>query len=148
MENAMDVLEEVNFGLFILEIFLFLLLGLIPIIGGIISFIYLISSIVPLTSLAVRRLHDTGKSGYYYFLVFIPIIGVLILFYFFCQDSEERQNQYGPSPKYIMPNNQIAPIFDNNPEVNSFNNPEQPYPLQPSDPTYIPPDIPPIQGIY
>ena len=72
---------------------------------------------IPLISLAVRRLHDTGRSGFYFFVVFIPLVGGIILLYFFCLDSEEMPNEYGPSPKYILPLNQ--PI-----------NPVSPYPQQ------------------
>jgi len=58
---------------------------------------------IPKISVSVRRLHDTGRSGYYYLLVFIPIAGILIFLSFACQDSETNTNEYGPSPKYVQP---------------------------------------------
>ena len=130
----------------------FVVLFILGIIGGIIGEagmalpgIYVLAIIIPGISLAVRRLHDTGKSGCFILLGLIPLIGEIILLYFYCLDSEERQNEYGPSPKYILPNAQVAPIYNNYPEVNAFNPPPQPYPPQPA---YIPPGIPPTQGSY
>ena len=112
--------------------------------------IYGLAIIIPTISLAVRRLHDTGKSGWFLFISLIPLVGGFILLYFYCIDSEERQNEYGPSPKYILPNAQVAPIYNNYPEVNAFNPQPQPYPPQPypAQPAYIPPGIPPTQGNY
>ena len=57
--------------------------------------------IIPLISSTVRRLHDTGRSGCYYFLGFIPFVNI-ILFIFLTEDSKQTINQYGPSPKYIL----------------------------------------------
>ena len=118
-------------------------------IGFIIIIIFTICICIPGISLSVRRIHDIGRSGYYLFLGLIPLAGFFILLYYFCLDSEERQNEFGPSPKYILPNSQVAPIYNNYPEVNTFNSP-QPYTPQPypSQPAYIPPGIPPTQGSY
>ena len=55
----------------------------------------------------MRRLHDTNKSGCFWFLIFAPA-GIFVLLYFFLKDSDIGDNQYGPSPKYpalINPNN-------------------------------------------
>ena len=51
-------------------------------------------------SLVVSRLHDTGRSGFFIFVGLIPFVGGIILLYFCCLDSEERPNEFGPSPKY------------------------------------------------
>ena len=51
--------------------------------------------IVPVISLAFRRLHDIGKSGVYYLFVLIPVVGSILLIVFFCTDSD-ADNQYGP----------------------------------------------------
>lgn len=56
--------------------------------------------ILPSLAVFFRRLHDTGHSGWYWFLSFIPIVGSIILLVWCCQDSDPRPNQYGPSPKY------------------------------------------------
>ena len=57
--------------------------------------------IIPLISAGVRRLHDTGRSGCYYLLSFIPIADILLLL-FLIEDSQQSINEYGPSPKYIL----------------------------------------------
>lgn len=46
--------------------------------------------LVPGIATCVRRLHDTGKSGYYFFLAFIPFVGPLILFILCCAEGETR----------------------------------------------------------
>ena len=51
--------------------------------------------IVPSISVSVRRLHDVSKSGFFYFLNFIPLIGQLILLYYYLQDSFPDANAYG-----------------------------------------------------
>ena len=60
---------------------------------GLIGFIFMLPC-------AVRRLHDIGKSGWFMFLVCLPIVGHIILLVFFCTDSQMETNEYGPSPKY------------------------------------------------
>lgn len=57
--------------------------------------------IVPALALCVRRLHDIGRSGWFYFIVLIPIVGWIILVVWFCQDSDKGTNKYGPNPKII-----------------------------------------------
>jgi uncharacterized membrane protein YhaH (DUF805 family) len=55
------------------------------------------SLLVLLPSLAVgaRRLHDIGKSGWWQLLWLVPIIGWIILIYWFTQKSHEGENKYG-----------------------------------------------------
>ena len=48
---------------------------------------------------AVRRLHDIGKSGWFYCIGFIPIVGTIILIVWLARDSEQGNNQYGANPK-------------------------------------------------
>ena len=47
-----------------------------------------------------RRLHDIGRSGAWFFLNFVPLIGQIILLILLCKDSQPGWNQYGDSPKY------------------------------------------------
>ena len=54
--------------------------------------------LLPSIAVAVRRLHDLDKSGWWYLLVFVPLIGFLVLLYFFVQRGTEGQNQYGADP--------------------------------------------------
>ncbi len=66
--------------------------------SGLIGFALL----VPGITVAVRRLHDIGKSGWCYLLALIPVIGWIILLVWFCRDSSWGDNQYGPNPKGIV----------------------------------------------
>ena len=70
--------------------------------------------LIPLISAGVRRLHDTGKSGWYILLFFIPFVDFVLL-YFYSQDSDKLPNRYGLSPKYIYSVPTFAPSY--NPQI-------------------------------
>ena len=53
---------------------------------------------IPLLTVGVRRLHDTGKSGFYYFWSLVPFIGSLIVLAFMLGDGTKGRNQYGDNP--------------------------------------------------
>lgn len=61
--------------------------------------LYSLAVLVPSIAVAVRRLHDIGKSGWYYLFSFIPCIGQILLIVWFCQDSEPGSNEWGDNPK-------------------------------------------------
>jgi len=63
----------------------------------IISSVYSLVFLVPSVALCVRRLHDTGHSGWWYLIV-LTGIGAILLLVWFCMDSQP-DNKYGPSPK-------------------------------------------------
>ncbi|MBN2177237.1 MAG: DUF805 domain-containing protein [Demequinaceae bacterium] len=65
------------------------------------SLVSLVSVALLLPSLAalVRRLHDTDKSGAYFFIGLIPIAGPIILLVFLATEGTRGPNQYGPDPK-------------------------------------------------
>ena len=54
--------------------------------------------LVPGLALSVRRLHDVGKSGWYYLWMFLPLAGPIMILIQLCKDSTEN-NQWGPNPK-------------------------------------------------
>jgi len=60
---------------------------------------YALAVIIPSLAVCVRRLHDIGQSGWYYFIGFIPLVGGIILLVWFCQDSQAGENQWGANPK-------------------------------------------------
>ena len=67
--------------------------------GGFLQIIFALALLIPSIAIAVRRLHDIGKSGWWYLIAFVPLIGLLVLLYFFVLDSQPGSNQYGPNPK-------------------------------------------------
>ena len=69
---------------------------------SIISSIYSLAVLLPGICVAIRRLHDIGKSGWWYLLILIPIVGSIILIVWECKDSEPGENQYGPNPKGVI----------------------------------------------
>ncbi len=66
---------------------------------GILSFLYYLFVLIPSFSVSVRRLHDTGRSGWWMLLLLLPLIGPIVLFVFYVLDSQPGTNQYGPNPK-------------------------------------------------
>ncbi|WP_299060990.1 DUF805 domain-containing protein [uncultured Polaribacter sp.] len=72
--------------------------------------IYILATFIPSLALSVRRLHDVGKSGWFYLITLIPYIGGLILFVFACKDSENGANKWGENPKGIGNNEAINEI--------------------------------------
>lgn len=57
--------------------------------------IYGLAILLPSLAIAWRRLHDSGRSGGFWFLSFIPLVGGIIVLVFYCMDSAP-DNQYGP----------------------------------------------------
>ena len=66
---------------------------------GILSGIYALGVMIPGMAVSVRRLHDTGRSGWWLLITFVPVIGALVFFYFMVLDSNPERNEYGESPK-------------------------------------------------
>ena len=77
--------------------------------GGIIGYIlfalYSFATLLPGLGVVVRRLHDVGKSGWFYFIALIPFVGGIWLLVLFCTEGDQGPNQYGSDPK-----NQIEEI--------------------------------------
>lgn len=53
---------------------------------------------LPLLAAAVRRLHDTGRSGWWYLIALVPLVGFIILIVFLAGEGNPGQNEYGPPP--------------------------------------------------
>ncbi|WP_203292496.1 DUF805 domain-containing protein [Maricaulis parjimensis] len=85
-------------------LFTFLLGVVAGIIDGIIGTYLLgglatLATILPSIAMGVRRLHDTGRSGFWMFIALIPLVGAIVLIIFYVGDSESGSNKYGPNPK-------------------------------------------------
>lgn len=68
---------------------------------AILSSIYGLAILIPGIAVAVRRLHDTDRSGWWALLGLIPIVGTIILIVIMCFDSTPGTNRFGPNPKHI-----------------------------------------------
>ena len=68
---------------------------------GILGLIYNVAVFIPSIAVGARRLHDTGRSGWWQLIGLIPLIGAIVLLVFLVQDSSFDRNEYGPSPKKV-----------------------------------------------
>ena len=66
---------------------------------GWIYVLFMIALLVPTIAVMVRRLHDIGKSGWWWLINFIPLVGAIWFLVLMCKDSNPGDNKYGPSPK-------------------------------------------------
>ena len=79
------------------------------IVGGVLStvipdfsWIWSLVILVPGLAICIRRLHDVGKSGWFYLWMLLPLVGQIIILIQFCKDSTP-DNQWGPNPKGYRP---------------------------------------------
>jgi uncharacterized membrane protein YhaH (DUF805 family) len=67
--------------------------------GGIVGLVLILATIIPALAVLIRRLHDTGRSGWWALIGLIPLAGAIVLLVFTVEDSSPKANMYGPSPK-------------------------------------------------
>ena len=67
--------------------------------GGILTLIVSLVFLIPSLAVAVRRLHDIEKSGWWILIVLVPLLGALYLLYLYVQPGTAGPNAYGPDPK-------------------------------------------------
>jgi uncharacterized membrane protein YhaH (DUF805 family) len=84
----------VLFSVIVAVIFYFLVMA----VPGIryLQMIYSLAVLIPSLAVAVRRLHDIDKSGWWILIGLIPIIGWIVLIYWYIQEGTRGDNQYGP----------------------------------------------------
>jgi uncharacterized membrane protein YhaH (DUF805 family) len=66
---------------------------------GLLSGLYGLLVFIPSLAVLVRRLHDTDRSGWWFFIVLIPIVGGLVLFIFLVLEGTRGENRFGADPK-------------------------------------------------
>ena len=69
-----------------------------PIEIGMLQNIYALAVFLPSLGVAVRRLHDTGRSGWWWLMNFICCVGWIVLLVFYVTRGTEGDNKYGPDP--------------------------------------------------
>ena len=62
---------------------------------GLLGGLYSLAVLIPGIAVSVRRLHDTGRSGWYLLLALVPVIGGIVLLVFMVSASEPVENKYG-----------------------------------------------------
>lgn len=71
--------------------------------------IYLLGALIPSVALTVRRLHDVGRSGLWFFFTLVPLVGGIWFFIMMCTEGDLFENKYGPSPKKPL---SLQAVFD------------------------------------
>ncbi|GAA4890624.1 DUF805 domain-containing protein [Actinomycetospora straminea] len=67
--------------------------------GGLLTTIYQLAVLIPSLAVGARRLHDTGRSGWWQLLALIPIVGAIILIVWWATDGQPGANEHGMNPK-------------------------------------------------
>jgi uncharacterized membrane protein YhaH (DUF805 family) len=128
--------DDVDWGLF--------MVGFIPVVVVGLAFF------LPSLAVLVRRLHDTGRSGWWYFISLVPG-GSIVLFVFAVMDGQPYDNAYGPGPKvgerhwspgYGQPQQYAQP--GQPPQYGQLPSPD--FPPPPAGPMAAPPGQPPTQA--
>jgi uncharacterized membrane protein YhaH (DUF805 family) len=92
-----------EFWWFVLANFLaYIALAILMQISGIFFVLYIVYALgvlIPSLAVAIRRLHDTDKSGWLLLLGLIPLVGFIILLVFYIQEGTSGPNQYGAGPE-------------------------------------------------
>jgi uncharacterized membrane protein YhaH (DUF805 family) len=65
------------------------------------ALLYSLATIIPTLAVGSRRLHDTGRSGWWQLIAVVPFIGAVVLIVLMALDSEHGPNQHGPNPKAV-----------------------------------------------
>jgi uncharacterized membrane protein YhaH (DUF805 family) len=70
----------------------------IPSVGALISELYGLAVLLPSIGVAIRRLHDTNRTGWWILVVLIPLVGWIWVIVLLAQAGDIGPNQYGPAP--------------------------------------------------
>jgi uncharacterized membrane protein YhaH (DUF805 family) len=68
---------------------------------GVLSTLYGLAVLVPSIAVGARRLHDTGRSGWWQLIALIPLVGVIVLIVFLATAGQRQPNRHGADPKVV-----------------------------------------------
>ena len=60
--------------------------------------VFALVNFLPSISVLVRRLHDTDRSGWWYWIALVPIVGIILLLVWFCTRGTSGENRFGSDP--------------------------------------------------
>ncbi len=63
--------------------------------------VYSLAVFLPGLAVTVRRLHDTDHSGWWFLILFVPIVGAVVFLVFMATSGGEMSNRFGASPKVV-----------------------------------------------
>lgn len=98
------------FNVLVAMVLMFVAAGMSALIGrehndlvGFVMFVpfslFWLATLIPSLAVTVRRLHDTGRSGWWWLISFVPFVGGIILLVFTLLEGDPGPNLYGPDPK-------------------------------------------------
>ncbi len=76
-------------------------IGIVIKAGTLLGGVYGLLVLIPSLAVGIRRLHDTGRSGWWLLIGLIPLIGTIILIVFMATEGQPGDNEYGPNPKQV-----------------------------------------------
>jgi uncharacterized membrane protein YhaH (DUF805 family) len=82
----------------VLNLLFFVTYDLYAPVGEILSWIVFLGMVLPGLAVTVRRLHDNDRSGWWILLALIPLIGIIVLVFWYCQRGTAGQNRFGADP--------------------------------------------------
>ena len=106
--------------------------------GQVVGDLYSLAVLLPSLGVGIRRLHDTNRTGWWYLLVFIPVIGWIVLIVFLAMASDPTSNKYGPNPQNPDP----EPAFHFDPQTGERLSPAPRFDPQTGQPLPPPSDPP------
>ncbi|WP_217925187.1 DUF805 domain-containing protein [Miltoncostaea oceani] len=65
---------------------------------GLFGLLYGVTTAVPSLAVGARRLHDTGRSGWWQLIALVPIVGLIVLIVWWATEGDGAQNQWGRDP--------------------------------------------------
>jgi uncharacterized membrane protein YhaH (DUF805 family) len=86
-----------------------LVINIVPFIGQVLGLLFSLAMIVPSLAAGARRLHDIGKTGWLQLIALIPLVGWILLIYWYVQPGNPASNQFGPPPADAPPALEAAP---------------------------------------
>jgi uncharacterized membrane protein YhaH (DUF805 family) len=88
-----------------------MLLGALMRINSVLILVYELAIIVPSLAVQFRRLHDTGRSGWWMLITLVPFAGAIVLLVFFLLPSDPGMNRFGAEPAIARAGGSSAPLF-------------------------------------
>lgn len=61
--------------------------------------LYSLAVLIPSLAVGARRLHDTGRSGWWQLIYLVPLVGLIVMIVFTAQEGAAGDNKYGSNPK-------------------------------------------------
>jgi uncharacterized membrane protein YhaH (DUF805 family) len=75
---------------------------------GLLGLLYSLAVLLPSLGVSIRRLHDTGRSGWWLLIALVPLVGGIVLIVFLATAGTVGSNSYGPDPKASVGNPAVA----------------------------------------